>query len=112
MGDAAHGTSPQLGQGANLALIDAITLAHHLKQSADVDEALARYEGARRLHVAFYRHASRALTPAFQSDGRITPWLRDTFLPYANLLPGGRYMTRTTLSGVRKLPFGLWNPPD
>jgi 2-polyprenyl-6-methoxyphenol hydroxylase-like FAD-dependent oxidoreductase len=112
IGDAAHGTSPQLGQGANLALIDAITLAHHLKQTADVDAALARYERARRLHVAFYRHASRALTPAFQSDSRIIPWLRDTFLPYANLLPGGRYMTRTTLSGARKLPFGLWNPPS
>lgn len=111
MGDAAHGTSPQLGQGANLALIDAIVLAHHLKRTADVDAALAAYERARRAHIAFYRHASRALTPAFQSDGRVIPWLRDNFLPYANLLPGGRYMTRTTLSGVRKFPWGLWKPP-
>jgi len=112
MGDAAHGTSPQLGQGANLALIDAITLAHHLKRSADLDTALENYVRARRAHVAFYRHASRALTPAFQSDSRIVPWLRDTFLPYANLLPGGRHMTRTTLSGMRKLPWGSWKLPD
>jgi len=112
MGDAAHGTSPQLGQGANLALIDAITLAHHLKRTADLDTALRNYVRARRAHVAFYRHASRALTPAFQSDSRIVPWLRDTFLPYANLLPGGRHMTRTTLSGVRKLPWGSWKLPD
>jgi 2-polyprenyl-6-methoxyphenol hydroxylase-like FAD-dependent oxidoreductase len=112
MGDAAHGTSPQLGQGANLALIDAITLAHHLKRSTNVDTALENYVRARRAHVAFYRHASRALTPAFQSDSRLVPWLRDTFLPYANLLPGGRHMTRTTLSGMRKLPWGSWKLPD
>jgi 2-polyprenyl-6-methoxyphenol hydroxylase-like FAD-dependent oxidoreductase len=112
MGDAAHGTSPQLGQGANLALIDAITLAHHLKGTADLDTALDNYVRARRAHVAFYRHASRALTPAFQSDSRLVPWLRDTFLPYANLLPGGRHMTRTTLSGMRKLPWGSWKLPD
>ncbi len=112
MGDAAHGTSPQLGQGANLALIDAVTLAHHLKRSADIDIALENYVRARRAHVAFYRHASRALTPVFQSDSRIIPWLRDTFLPYANCLPGGRHMTRTTLSGVRKLPWGSWKLPE
>jgi 2-polyprenyl-6-methoxyphenol hydroxylase-like FAD-dependent oxidoreductase len=112
MGDAAHGTSPQLGQGANLALIDAITLAHHLKRTADLDTGLENYVRARRAHVAFYRHASRALTPAFQSDSRIVPWMRDTFLPYANLLPGGRHMTRTTLSGMRKFPWGSWKLPE
>lgn len=111
MGDAAHGTSPQLGQGANLALIDALTLAHALERDSDVDRALSSFESARRAHVDFYRVASRALTPMFQSDGRVLPWLRDMLLAYANWLPGGRYMTRTTLSGVRKLPFGIWRPP-
>lgn len=112
IGDAAHGTSPQLGQGANLALIDALTLAYALGQDRDVDRALGQFERARTPHIDFYRVASRALTPMFQSDGRVLPWLRDTFLGYANYLPGGRYMTRTTLSGVRKLPFGLWKPPS
>jgi len=112
IGDAAHGTSPQLGQGANLALIDAVMLAHHLARENNVDTALKDFYRARRPHIRFYRWASRALTPAFQSDSRVIPWLRDTFLPYANLLPGGRYMTRTTLSGVRKFPFGKWKLPD
>jgi len=111
IGDAAHGTSPQLGQGANLALIDAVMLAHHLARERDVDAALRNFHRARRPHIRFYRWASCMLTPAFQSDGKIIPWLRDTFLPYANLLPGGRYMTRTTLSGVRKFPFGKWKLP-
>ena len=111
IGDAAHGTSPQLGQGANLALIDSVMLAHHLSRERDIDVALRDFHRARRAHIRFYRWASRALTPAFQSDSRVIPWLRDTFLPYANLLPGGRHMTRTTLSGVRKLPFGKWTLP-
>jgi 2-polyprenyl-6-methoxyphenol hydroxylase-like FAD-dependent oxidoreductase len=112
MGDAAHGTSPQLGQGANLALIDSVMLAHHLSREGDIDSALEKFQRARRPHIRFYRWASRALTPAFQSESRIIPWLRDTFLPYANMIPGGRYMTRTTLSGVRKFPFGKWKLPD
>src|SRR4051812_26680327 len=36
IGDAAHGTSPQLGQGANLALVDAWTLAQAVDESSDV----------------------------------------------------------------------------
>jgi 2-polyprenyl-6-methoxyphenol hydroxylase-like FAD-dependent oxidoreductase len=112
IGDAAHGTSPQLGQGANLALIDAVMLAHHLSREKDIDIALRDFYRARRSHIRFYRWASRALTPAFQSDSRIIPWLRDTLLPYANMLPGGRTMTRTTLSGVRRFPFGKWTLPN
>lgn len=112
IGDAAHGTSPQLGQGANLALIDSVMLTHHLSRESDVDAALRDFHRGRRSHIRFYRWASRAMTPAFQSNSKIIPWLRDTFLPYANLLPGGRYLTRTTLSGVRKFPFGKWKLPD
>jgi 2-polyprenyl-6-methoxyphenol hydroxylase-like FAD-dependent oxidoreductase len=112
IGDAAHGTSPQLGQGANLALIDSVMLAHHLSRERDIDKALIDFYRARRPHIRFYRWASCALTPAFQSDSRIIPWLRDTYLPYANMIPGGRYITRTTLSGVRKVPFGTWKLPD
>jgi 2-polyprenyl-6-methoxyphenol hydroxylase-like FAD-dependent oxidoreductase len=43
IGDGAHGTSPQLGQGANLALIDALTLADALKAGSTVDAALAAH---------------------------------------------------------------------
>jgi len=112
IGDAAHGTSPQLGQGANLALIDAITVAHRLRGTTDVEAALTRYEKMRRRHIAYYQLASRALTPAFQSHSKLMPWLRDTFLVAARYIPIGGYVTRTTLAGVRKLPFGLWRLPD
>ena len=112
LGDAAHGTSPQLGQGANLALIDAITIAHCVRRTNDADEAIALYEKMRRPHIAYYQLTSRALTPAFQSNSRVMAWLRDTFLVAARYIPVGGYITRTTLSGIRKLPWGLWRMPD
>lgn len=110
IGDAAHGTSPQLGQGANLALVDALMLAHFLK-SGDMDGALARFERARAPHAGFYRLASWAITPMFQSDSRFFAWTRDHLLAHAGKLPFGRRMMRTTLAGTRKLPFGLWKAP-
>jgi 2-polyprenyl-6-methoxyphenol hydroxylase-like FAD-dependent oxidoreductase len=111
LGDAAHGTSPQLGQGANLALIDAVTLAHCLRDS-DTGAALAHYEKLRRAHVAFYTLASRAMTPVFQSDSRIIAWLRDTLLYPSGKVPGVRYLMRTTLGGVRKFPAGIFRLPS
>jgi len=110
LGDAAHGTSPQLGQGANLALIDAVTLAHCLR-TKDTDVALTRYETLRRRHTAFYTIASRAMTPVFQSDSRVIGWLRDTLLYPSGKIPGMRYLMRTTLGGVRKVPFGTFKLP-
>jgi 2-polyprenyl-6-methoxyphenol hydroxylase-like FAD-dependent oxidoreductase len=111
IGDAAHGTSPQLGQGGNLALLDAVTLAHCLKDK-DIDAALTRFEKLRRAHVAFYTLASRAMTPVFQSDSRVIAWLRDTLLYPSAKIPGVRYAMRTTLGGVRKFPLGLFKLPD
>ena len=112
LGDGAHGTSPQLGQGANLALIDAITLAHCLKKEPEIARALALHEKMRRPHVRYYQIASRALTPVFQSNSRAIAWMRDRFMAPLNKLPGAGYAMRTTLSGVRCFPFGLWTPPD
>jgi 2-polyprenyl-6-methoxyphenol hydroxylase-like FAD-dependent oxidoreductase len=112
IGDAAHGTSPQLGQGANLALIDAVVLAHVLRREPNVDHAIARYEALRRPHLRFYRLASRFLTPAFQSDSRLAGWARDMFLGPMGRVPGIDRVMRTTLAGVRKFPFGLNRLPD
>lgn len=79
IGDAAHATSPQLGQGTNLALMDAAALGAVLDD--DVDASLRRYEAARRTHVAFYQFATRWLTPVFQSNWTWLGPLRDVFMP-------------------------------
>ncbi len=51
IGDAAHATSPAAGQGAAMALEDAVTLARCLRDVPSIPKALAAYEGLRREHV-------------------------------------------------------------
>jgi 2-polyprenyl-6-methoxyphenol hydroxylase-like FAD-dependent oxidoreductase len=51
IGDAAHAPSPSSGQGASMALEDAVVLAQALRDSSDVPTALAAYEQARRARV-------------------------------------------------------------
>ena len=48
LGDAAHPMLPFLGQGACMALEDALVLGRAFAAAGTVDEALARYEAARR----------------------------------------------------------------
>lgn len=99
IGDVAHATSPQLGQGANLALLDAAILAACLRESAP-DIALARYVAARRSHHGYYRWASRLLTPFFQADAALLGWLRDMALPLSHRLPWARRRMVDTLAGI------------
>ena len=102
VGDAAHATSPQLGQGTNLALLDALALASALREERDVPSALARYTRDRKGHLRYYGQASRWLTPLFQSDLRLLPWLRDVFMGYASAWPIAGPLTCQTLVGVRQ----------
>lgn len=102
VGDAAHATSPQLGQGTNLALLDAVALAASLRQEQDVPAALARYSRVRGGHLRYYGQASRWLTPMFQSDLSVLPWLRDVFMGSASAWPVLGPLTCQTLVGVRQ----------
>jgi 2-polyprenyl-6-methoxyphenol hydroxylase-like FAD-dependent oxidoreductase len=77
LGDAWHATSPQLGQGANMALLDAWALARALAAHDDLSSALGAAVRARRGHVRLYQAISRVFTPVYQSDSRVLPWLRD-----------------------------------
>jgi 2-polyprenyl-6-methoxyphenol hydroxylase-like FAD-dependent oxidoreductase len=96
IGDAAHATSPQLGQGANLALLDAVALADAIAAEPSVDRALASYTRSRHRHLNYYQFATRALTPFFQSDSRVLAWLRDRVFPTSRWIgPLRRRMTRT-----------------
>jgi 2-polyprenyl-6-methoxyphenol hydroxylase-like FAD-dependent oxidoreductase len=87
IGDAAHATSPQLGQGANNALLDALALADALDATGDVAQALASYAHIRRRHVRFYQLASAAMTPFFQSDSRVLADLRDLAFHRMKIVP-------------------------
>jgi 2-polyprenyl-6-methoxyphenol hydroxylase-like FAD-dependent oxidoreductase len=47
LGDAAHPTTPNLGQGGCMAIVDGVVLARCLRESADIPSALAAYERER-----------------------------------------------------------------
>jgi len=102
IGDAAHGTSPQLGQGANLGLLDAHTLSRVLATGDDLAAALAQFARRRGPSVRFYRQASHLLTPFFQSDQPLLGLARDVLMGPACRVPGLRTMMTTTLAGLRR----------
>jgi 2-polyprenyl-6-methoxyphenol hydroxylase-like FAD-dependent oxidoreductase len=86
IGNAGHQTSPQLGQGANMALLDAVHLAGALMLHRDIDTALPAYAGQRQRHIRFYQSASAVLTQFFQSNSRLAGLVRDaSFAPMARI---------------------------
>lgn len=101
LGDCAHATSPQLGQGANLALVDAMTLARCFSTNIGIPETLALYSSKRTSHLRYYQGASKFLTPFFQSDSRIAGVLRDTFLGPLCRAPLAKRQMARTLSGTK-----------
>ncbi|MBP8062335.1 MAG: FAD-dependent monooxygenase [Brevundimonas sp.] len=100
IGDAAHSTSPQLGQGVNMGLLDAWSLTQALTAHADLPEALSAYAAARRWHVRLYQALSLGFTPFYQADGRFLPWIRDHVLGKAARLPLSPRLLAATVSGV------------
>ncbi len=110
LGDAAHATSPQLGQGANLALSDAVVLAAALKSNAAIAPALAHYRRVRAAPVAWVQFMSAALTPVFQSRSHFIGWIRDALLgPLSGCWPFSRLML-ATLTGAARLPSRCNSP--
>ncbi len=80
IGDAAHATSPAAGQGAAMALEDAVILAQCVRDRPTTAEAFATFEGLRRARteriVAEGRRASTS-----KAAGPVGRVLRDLVLP-------------------------------
>lgn len=105
IGDAAHRASPQLGQGANMALLDALALSRALPTRA-IGQALPAYARARRLHTKIYQAMSWAFTPMYQSDSKLLPILRDRALfPVSQIAPTPRILT-SLVCGTMVPPIG------
>jgi 2-polyprenyl-6-methoxyphenol hydroxylase-like FAD-dependent oxidoreductase len=116
VGDAAHAMSPQLGQGANMALLDALALRDALRAALtaglDPTAALPAYERARRVHLRMYHLWSRWLTPLFQSEYDTVAALRDIVFHPLSRIPGSRGQSLRILTGTRRGWFGAWPLPD
>jgi 2-polyprenyl-6-methoxyphenol hydroxylase-like FAD-dependent oxidoreductase len=69
IGDAAHAASPATGQGASMALEDAVVLAKALRDAPTPGAALARYELHRRPRAERNMAVSARLTASRAADG-------------------------------------------
>lgn len=106
LGDSAHAMSPQLGQGVNMALLDALALRHALRMKDTLGVALTHYQRQRQRHVRIYQFWSRWLTPLFQSHHDFIARMRDIGLLPAGRMPGGRDHMLRVLTGVQHGVFG------
>jgi FAD-dependent urate hydroxylase len=80
IGDAAHAPSPTSGQGASLAIEDAVVLAQCMRDLPSPEAAFARYEAARRRRVErIIKWAARINSS--KAAGPVTAAIRDALLP-------------------------------
>jgi 2-polyprenyl-6-methoxyphenol hydroxylase-like FAD-dependent oxidoreductase len=81
IGDAAHAAAPSSGQGASMAFEDAVVLAKSLRESSDVEDALARYEAVRRPRVERVVQYGARFSGA-KAPGTASRIIRDLMLPF------------------------------
>jgi 2-polyprenyl-6-methoxyphenol hydroxylase-like FAD-dependent oxidoreductase len=101
LGDAAHPTTPNLGQGGCMAIEDAVTLAHALASRVDVAQAFALYEQQRVARTSRIVEDSFKFGKIAQLEGRFSTWLRDLVLS----------ATPAKVVRERMLAASRFNPP-
>lgn len=101
LGDAAHAMSPHLGQGANLALVDAWMLAGAIAEAPTALEAFRLFERRQRDYQRYYSAVTFLLSPFFQSDWPILGWGRDRVLPWLPRIPWIRRQMLMTVAGLK-----------
>lgn len=102
IGDAAHAMSPQLGQGANMALLDASAIAKSVMTSTSWAEVWQQFTNTRHGSIRFYQRMSRLLTPLFQSNILGAAWARDMGLPISHKVPWLRKQMAETVAGRKQ----------
>lgn len=105
IGDAWHTASPQLGQGANMALLDAWAVAEAMRISRDPLTTPGLTVQLRAAHVALYQWVTALFTPMYQSNSAFPAWLRDRLLAPASRLWPGKHVQAMIMSGQLGAPL-------
>ncbi len=101
LGDAAHAMTPHLGQGACMALEDAVVLAAELSAGTDVGAALQRYDGQRRPRTEKMSAQSDRAGRPVEVSGAVPAALRNGLV---RLVP--RRLALAGMAGPTR-----WSPP-
>ncbi len=100
LGDAAHATSPNMGQGACQAIEDAVVLGQCLQQAASIKAALAKYEQRRLARTAKVIRLSRLLGAVSQWQH---PMLRGSRNAAFRLMPA--FVTQSQMEWLYQVDF-------
>ena len=77
VGDAAHPTTPNFGQGGGMAIEDAVVLARCLATAQNAEDALAEFEAQRFRRTSAVTNEAWKFGKMLQWEGRVSVWLRD-----------------------------------
>ena len=100
LGDAVHAMTPNIGQGAGMAMEDAAVLAEELASGSDMGISLKNYERRRRPRVETVMRVSREVGKDGQQVNPVVCWLRNHRIRQA-----GRNMEQAQAELERLLSF-------
>ena len=93
--------SPHLGQGINLALVDAWRFAAAVRETVTPLAAFRAFRREQRAYVRYYGTVTYFLSPFFQSDWGILGWGRDWVLPPVPWIPWVKRQMLMTVAGLK-----------
>jgi 2-polyprenyl-6-methoxyphenol hydroxylase-like FAD-dependent oxidoreductase len=100
LGDAAHALTPNIGQGAGMAMEDAAVLAEELASGVEIEHALGNYATRRKPRVETVMRISREVGEDGQRTSALGCWLRNRRIERA-----GRDVERSLAELERLLAF-------
>jgi len=116
LGDAAHPTTPNLGQGACLALEDAVVLAHCLSENRPIEASLRKYELMRLPRTSEIVRNSWQAGMVIRTESPALMWIRDWFMgtPVGALLEMRTFKSLLAykLPRLRSSQPGVQQPPE
>jgi len=110
LGDAAHSMSPHLGQGASLAMLDAMSLGKSVRENPEnLNRAFKAYQKNRFRRVLYVSGLSAIASPFFQSDWDSLIPIRNRMLP---LLAKNRWVRSQMIASMSGTKTDLFRTED